>query len=309
MKANGKYIDFYSDKTTVLRYVALSFAFILVIALSFGAKFFLQTEFDSADFWGDFGLSAALCVYCLFIGMPEAKDAYRKKREGRYQTCMSEFRAVRGRVMPRDADFDEWLEVFYKEQKLDYYHQILTVNGITEYKVLDLDISEVEKLSQPYHKEWESGAVTDFKTMTPDQIKVIERILRGKIKVKKIPNDAFKTTNGKIIANEYVSQSKQEGRDNMTYVGLIISRLVLMLAISFLLAIFGVELAKAEDAEQVLNQVIDTISRIWTMLSSYMYGFSIGRMMVTNECNRIEFKTRVNIRFESQSGTYPVATI
>lgn len=310
MKANGKYVDFYNDKTTILRYVAMSMAFILVILLGFGARFYLQTDFDSVDFWGDFGLSAALCIYCLFLGLPEAKDAYKKKKDGRYQTTMAAFRSIREKTIMHDDRFDDWLEGYYKEQKLDYYRQILTVNGITAYRVLDLDATEIQNLLQPYHKEWGDGTSTDFKSMTEEQVKVVERILAGKIKVKKIPNDAFKTTNGKIIANEYVTQSKQETKDSMSYVILIVSRLVLMLAISFLLVLFGIEMAKGGDAQETMNQIIDTISRIWTMLSSYMYGFSIGRMMVTNECNRIDFKTRVNTRFYATLDLrYPVQAL
>lgn len=301
MSREVRYIDYYSDRTTILRFVAMSLAFALVIVLGFGARFYLQTEFDALDFWGDLGFSMSLSVYCMFIGVPEARDNYHKKKDGRYQVCMGEFKKIRSEVSPKDSYFDEWLDVYYKEQRDDFYRQMLTVKGVTNYKVLELDASELDNLRQPYHKEWPDGTSMDFRSLTEDQIDEVRRILTGKIKVKKIPNDTFKTANGKVATNEYVSQSRKEGKEAMTYAALVISRLVLMFLISLILVIFGIRLSEAGDKEQLVNQIVDTIGRLWTMISSYMYGFSIGRMMVTNECDRIEFKTRVNSLFNSRS--------
>lgn len=301
-KGIQKYLDYYNDKTTILRFASMSLVFVLVILLGFGARFYLATSFDAEDFWGDLGFSMALCIYCMFLGIPEAKDAYRKKVDGRYQKAMTDFAEIRKSVLPEDERFDAWLDQFYLDQRLDYFKQLLTVKGINNYKVLDLGIDELPNLAVAYEKEWEDGSKTKFKAMTEEQIKLVSDILTGKIKVKKIPNDAFKTANGKIISNEYVTQSKRDGRNSMTYALLVAGRLLLMIVISVFLVLFGIKMSESSTGEEILNQVIDTLGRIWTMLSSYMYGFSIGRMMVTNECDQIEFKTRVNHRFLNDKG-------
>ena len=296
----SQYLDYYSDKTTILRYATLSIAFILVVLLGFGARFYLSTTFDASDFWGDLGLSLALCVYCMFIGIPEAKDNYRKKIDGRYQQSMRNFQEARSAAAPYDDGFDDWLEKYYEEQRTDYFRQLLTVAGVNNYRVLDLDLSEIPELEKGYRKIWENGTVTDFRTYAPEQTKVIKDILTGKYKVKKIPNDSFKSSNGRIAANEYVTQSRQDARNAVTYATLMASRLALMILISLILALFGIKLASSSSAEQVMNQIIDTIGRIWTMVSSYMYGFSIGRLMISNECVRLDFKARVNMRYATE---------
>lgn len=300
-KGIQKYLDYYNDKTTILRFASMSLVFLLVILLGFGVRFYVATSFDAADFWGDLGFSMALCIYCMFLGVPEARDAYKKKIDGRYQKAIADFTEIRKSVLPLDERFDEWLDRFYLDQRLDYFKQLLTVKGVNNYRILDLGLDELDSLKGKYEKTWDDGTVTAFKPMTDDQIELVRDILTGKIKVKKIPNDAFKTANGKIISNEYVTQSKRDQRNGMTYAVLVAGRLLLMVLISVFLVLFGIKMSDASDKEEILNQVIDTLGRIWTMLSSYMYGFSIGRMMVTNECDQIEFKTRVNHRFLNDS--------
>lgn len=300
-KGIQKYLDYYNDKTTILRFASMSLVFLLVILLGFGVRFYVATSFDAADFWGDLGFSMALCIYCMFLGVPEARDAYKKKIDGRYQKAIADFAEIRKSVLPLDEGFDEWLDKFYLDQRLDYFKQLLTVKGVNNYRILDLGLDELDSLKGKYEKTWDDGTVTTFKPMTDDQIELVRDILTGKIKVKKIPNDAFKTANGKIISNEYVTQSKRDQRNGITYAVLVAGRLLLMVLISVFLVLFGIKMSDASDKEEVLNQIIDTLGRLWTMVSSYMYGFSIGRMMVTNECDQIEFKTRVNHRFLNDS--------
>lgn len=302
----AKYIDYYNDKTTILRFTSLSLAFVLVIILGFGARFFIESDWNTTDFWGNFGLSASLCVYCIFLSIPEARDNYRKKVDGRYQECRNEFKAIRDKVKDRDSDFDQWLELYYQEQKRDHFRQLLSIKGIRNERVLDLDITELDELRKPHKKVWEDGTETAFPSMTDDQIALVKAILKGRISVRKIPNAAFKTMGGKMISNEYVSQGKRDALEYLEYGVLIAGRLGLMCIITFMTALFGIKLAQSQSAEQAINQIVDTISRLWTMVSSYVYGFSIGRTMISNECDRIEFKTRVNSQFLSDKDFKPI---
>lgn len=303
MKA--RYIDYYSDKTTLLRMFSLSLAFALVVLLSFGARFFINKEWNTPSFWGDFGFSASLAVYCIFLSIPEAKDNYKKKAGGRYQSSVLAFRQARERAKEREAAFDQWLDRYYAQQRDDYFRQLLSAAGIRKEEALRLDLSEIGLLDKPYKKEWREGGETYFPTMTKEQRKLLRDILSGKVSVRKIPNDAFRTMGGKIAANEYVEQSRKEGRQAASYAALIAGRLLLMFIVSFLLAIFGIRLAESSSAEQAINQTIQTIGRIWTMATSYVYGFSIGRTMVADEADRIDFKTRVNEAFASDGGFEP----
>lgn len=289
------------DRSSMLRMTGMSFAFILVILLSFGAHFFFRTINDET-FWGDLAISFALCVYSLYFGISEGKDYYLKRDNGRYQKAFSDFVNIRQEVSPQDNKFNQWLEVYYEKQKKDYFISILSLHGNINPQVLDLDKNELYLLSKPYKKSWkgtefEGRKDTYFRSLNEEQIELIGDIFAGKIKVEKIPDDFFKTIHGEVLSNEYVEQPRKTKKNSRNYVMLISSRLLMLFAYSFVFAIFGIKIIKSETTEEIIENIISTVSRLWTMLSSYSYGFMIGKTIVLNTASTIEYKWRVNNEF------------
>lgn len=297
---NSVYKEYLKDRKTIMTFISMTFAFIIVIILSFGTNFYFREL--TSDFWVDIAVSFALCVYCLFFGVPEGKNLYQKKLNGRYYLARQNFLDIRKETIKQDFSFDQWLDKYYDEKKTEYFKILLLSKGIKNIQVLDLDFSELDNLSKPYKKCWENTEYegrkdTYFRSLTNEQIDFIKDIFKGKIKVDKIPNDYFKTMNGKIVLSEYIEQSKAPKRDSIQFAILIVYRLVMVFAFAFVISSFGFEIVSSNDTEVIITRLFATISRIWTMITSFVYGFAVGNIQVSKESDKLEFKTRINQAF------------
>ena len=292
---------FMKDKSSIMTIIGMTLALALIVALSFGTRFFFRPGIDDS-FWGDLFISFAICVYSLYFGIIESRNHHMKKYDGRYQRAYTNFKKTRELVIPRDNEFNQWLVHYYEKQKQDYFKAILSLHGNINPLVLDLDKSELPKLLKPYKKSWddtefEGREDTYFRSLNEEQVKIIEDIFDGKIQVERIPDDYFKTINGQIVLNEYVEQARKHKRDRINYVVMIFSRLFMVFAFAFVFASFGVRIDEATGKEEILNSIIQTISRIWTMFTSFTYGFLVGKQMIINYCEILEYKIRVNNEF------------
>lgn len=298
------YKEYLSDKKTVMTLFSLTIAFVLVILLSFGTNFFFRDLDDS--FFTDLMISFALCVYCLYFGIPEGKNLYQKKSNGKYLNAIHLFEDARKESIKRDFEFNQRLEQYYQKNKRDYFLSILSLHGNINPYALDLDYLELDNLKRPYKKEWkdtefEGRPTTYFRTMTDKQIEILKEIYNGNIKVERIPDDFFKTLNGKILISEYIEQMRDRKKHWMQLAMLIVGRIIMVFAFAFVFSSFGMELSQTEDWSERFNQIFTLLSRLWTMLSSFVYGFSLGKFIVMKDANVLEYKARVNTEFNNDT--------
>lgn len=299
-----------ADLNTVITIMCLTLAFVLTILLSFGARFVFRPQLDDS-FWGDLAVSASLCVYCLYFGVPEGKNFYQKKENGRYQNALNSFKDMRVQVSGKDFAFTQWLERYYQKNKTDFFRSILSSHGNINTQVLDLDYHEIEMLKNPYKKNWDETEFkgrkeTYFRSLDDNQIVLVKRIFEGKVNFSRIPDDFFKTMNGKVVTSEYARQAEANKKHTMGYVLMIMGRIFLIFAIAFVFNAFAIQVSKAESGSEVVERTIQTISRVWTMASSFAYGFSLGRVMVMNDSATIEYKARVNKEFLDDKAFMPL---
>ena len=297
---NSAYKEYIKDRKTIMTLVSMSFGFGLVVLLSFGTRFYFK-QIDTS-FWSTFALSLALCIYSLFFGIPEGKNLYSKKENGRFAIARQNFLNARAESSKRDNEFNQWLDNYYNKSKRDYYCTILSMHGIRNSYVLDLDLTELDNLKNPYYKEWDKTefkgrAPTYFTSCTDEQIEIIKKCQTGKIAVEKIPSDFFKTMNGKIVLSEYVEQSRLSKKASTQYILLIFYRIIMLFLMSFVFAVFGYEIGTTTDPNEIIGRTIDTVSRLFTMISSFVYGFGVGQIMIGKESDKLEFKYRINKAF------------
>lgn len=298
------YREYLSDKKTIMTLFSLTIAFVLVILLSFGTNFFFRDLDDS--FFTDLMISFALCVYCLYFGIPEGKNLYQKKSNGKYLKAIHNFEDARNQSIKRDFEFNQWLENYYQKNKRDYFLSILSLHGNINPYALDLDYLELDNLRRPFKKDWtntefEGRPVTYFRTMTDKQIEILKEIYNGEIRVERIPDDFFKTLNGKILISEYIEQMRERKKHWMQLAVLIIGRVILVFAFAFVFSSFGMELSQTDDWNERFQRIFTLISRLWTMLSSFVYGFSLGKFIVMRDANVLEYKARVNNEFNNDT--------
>lgn len=300
-----------ADMNSILTAFCLTIAFALTILLSFGARFLFRPQMDGT-FWGDFAVSSALCIYCVYFGVPEGKSFYQRKECGRYQKAINLFKEAREKVLGNDFAFTQWLQKYYLKNKSDFYKAILSSHGNINEKVLDLDYHELTRLKNPYKKVWDdtefSGRKpTYFRSLDDKQIELVRSIFQGKVKFERIPDDFFKTMNGKVMTSEYARQAEINRKNTLSYVFMIVGRLILVFAFAFVFNAFGIQIAQAGSGEEVMQRTVSTISRLWTMASSFTYGFSMGRIMVMDTSSTIEYKTRVNNEFINDKTFKPLS--
>lgn len=294
------YKEYLKDRKTIMTFVALTIAFVICILLSFGTNFYFKTAENG--FITELLISFALCVYCLFFGIPEGKNLHQKKIGGRYDLARRRFLEQREKAIGKDNAFNQWLDKYYEERKREYFTNILTIHGIEQISVLDLDYCDLDKLAKPFKKTWdntpyEGRKPTYFKSLTEKQIALLKDIYNGKISVEKIPNDYFKTLNGKMVLSEYIEQSRVAKRNNIMYFSLIIYRIIMVFAFAFVFSCFGFEVVQATETGEIIERTVNTLSRIWTMISSFVYGFAVGQVMTVKEAEILEFKCSVNREF------------
>lgn len=307
-----KYSQYLKDKKTIFTIICLTFVFVLTILMSFGVSLFFRS-IKSEEFWSDLAISFVLCVYCLYAGVPEATNFYKKKTGGRYQNTLNDFLAIRDKNGKRDNEFNQWLDGYYKESKKDYFKSILTLHGNINPFVLDLDYYELDNLKKPFKKNWDDTEFkgrkdTYFRSMSDEQIEIVKEIFEGKINVSQIPSDYFKTYDGHIINSEYVYQSKVKKKNTMAFMLLVFYRILFVFAFAFVFAIIGFKIADygGNVGAEVFKRVITAISRVRTMLTSFVYGFSLGKLMVEKDCDILVFKTKVNKLFDNDKDFKPL---
>lgn len=315
LNPNGKYVAKKGgrgvDLNTIFTAFCLTLAFVLTILLSFGARFLFRPNFDST-FWGDFAVACALCVYCVYFGIPEGKNYYHKKENGRYQKAVSAFESAREQVVHNDFAFTQWLQRYYEKNKLDFYKAVLSSHGNINAQVLDLDVHEIDKLANPYKKVWDDTefkgrAPTYFRSLDEKQIRLVKDIFAGHINFSRIPDDFFKTMNGKVVTSEYARQAEENKKRSWGYFAMILGRLLMVFLFAFVFSAFAIQVSNAGSGEEIMQRTITTFSRIWTMASSFVYGLSLGRIMVMDESQTIEYKARVNQEFTSDKSFKPLS--
>ena len=208
--------------------------------------------------------------------------------------------------------FTQWLQRYYEKNKLDFCKAVLSSHGNINAQVLDLDVHEVDKLRNPYKKVWDDTefkgrAPTYFRSLDERQIKLVKDMFKGKINFSRIPDDFFKTMNGKVVTSEYARQAEENKKRSWGYFLMVLGRLLMVLLLAFVFNAFAIQVSKAGSGEEVMQRTISTISRIWTMASSFVYGLSIGRVMVMDESQTIEYKARVNQEFASDKAFKPLS--
>ena len=88
---------------------------------------------------------------------------------------------------------------------------------------------------------------------------------------------------------------------------MILGRLLMVFLFAFVFSAFAIQVSNAGSGEEVMQRTITTFSRIWTMASSFVYGLSLGRIMVMDESQTIEYKARVNQEFTSDKSFKPLS--
>jgi len=265
--------------------------FIIVLSIT-------QARFDTSliatvAFWLDFVILSGLCIYGMISGQQTGDDVARNNPNGAFRTSLKKFGNSFSKLdsLMLFAYFDEWLELYREKKIRKKTEAILKDFGIHQMEVLKLDLSEVDLLTKPFKKSWNSGEKdTYFLTYTPEQIAVIKECLTGKIKVSKLPRtffiDAFYHSEKDMWESAARSSRKKSAFLGINYT----YRIIALLALSILSA--GLVPGMADGAGQA-EVWLSLAKRIFCVVSAFLWGIFIGFEMVKIDISYLDFKTDI----------------
>lgn len=290
---NNKLNKYGVTKKTAYSLGGMLICIFLIIVLSITQAQFDTTLIGTVNFWIDFVILAGLCIYGMISGQQTGDDMSRNNPNGRFRSSLKKFENTFNRIdaLMLFAYFDEWIEI-YREKKLKKkIESMLKDNGIHQMEVLKLDLTEVDKLNEPFKKEWNNGDKdTYFLTYTPEQIEVIKYCMAGNVKVSKLPRtffiDAFYHSEKDMWESAAKSNQKKSAYLGINY----IYRLVALLVLSILSA--GLTSGMADGASQA-EVWLDLAKRVFCVVTAFLWGIFIGFEMVKIDISYIDFKTDV----------------
>lgn len=297
-KINQSFLDNKLNKYGMTKKTFYSVSGVIICILLIVVMSITQAQFDTSlietvSFWVDFVILAGLCIYGMISGQQTGNDMSRNNPNGMFRSSLKKFENIFSKLdtLMLFAYFDEWIEI-YREKKLrKKIEALLKDNGIHQMEVLDLDLSEIEKLTEPYKKIWQkSNKETYFLTYTQEQINVIKYCLAGHVKVSKLPRTFFVDAFYHSEKDMWESAAKSNHKKNAFLTINYIYRIVALLVLSILSA--GLVPGEFEEAGQATVWLL-LAKRIFCVVTAFLWGIFIGFEIVKIDISYIDFKTDV----------------
>lgn len=297
----------------------------LIIVLSVTQAYFDPNKVRTIAYWVSLMIQVAICIFGMISGKQAGDDISRNLPNGRYRVSLGSYSLVINSIkdMGLYAYIGDWLED-YRERKLQQkIRMALGDHGIKQPEVLDLDFSELDELKNPgYRKDWEGTpyrakywkdgedkSYTYFVSYTEDQIAFIRFVKKGGVKVSHLPSTFFVSVFSESEKDEWESSAKAAKKKGM-YLGLNYGyRVVGMVLFNILLT--GLEVMTVDGGEGAARMWMAMISRIATLIMSYVWGTFVGMNIVKIDNEYLDFKTSTMTQFteEYKKGIYKIHTV
>ena len=157
--------------------------------------------------------------------------------------------------------------------------------------VLKLDLLEVDQLTRPFKKVWNTGKKdTYFMTYTQEQIDLIKFCMTGNVKVSKLPRsfflDAFYHSERDLWESAAKSTKKKSSFLSTSY----IYRIFLLLSLSILSS--GLQPGNEQETSAA-TVWLSLIKRLFCVTTAFIWGIYIGFEMVKIDVTYLDFKTDI----------------
>jgi hypothetical protein len=326
-KVNKAFIEGKMEKYGVTRktiYSSLSIlaCIALIVVLSLTQAYFDPEKLKNIDYWVSLAIQIAICIFGMIAGKQAGDDISRNKKGGRYRVSLGSYTEVIKNIKDLGlySYIGDWLENYRLRKLDDKIRMVLGDNGIRQPEVVDLDFSDLPNLKRAgWQKSWENTpyklkywkpkeerSFTNFVEYTDHQIAVIRAVKEGKVKVSRLPSTFFVNAFSESERDEWES-SARAGKKKGLYLGMNYTYKVVSMAI-FSILLTGLEVLTQDsgDAAATARMWLTMISRISTLLMSYVWGTFIGFNMVKIDNEYLDFKvsTMTLMTEEYKNGTY-----
>lgn len=307
MKSPTKYIA----KETLFVAASLICTCLIVAFTSFINAGLDIEKMMSAQNLPDVILNAAITIFCTIAAVPSGIAATKQRHNpdgtpGKYLQDFAAYNVIRQKIEPKRIAFSQW----HKEQHLKEQHQkcveFLLSKGVLQAEdILKLSKEQVMKLTTPQCFKINSKELY-FKSLTDDQIKACLKVFKGSIIVHKLPDFYFLYYDGNS-AKTFYDQAYYESKDERRT---LIVKLVSKISLGFVITcIFtGLVITASEDlsnTEYIIRAIITTLSRVFSAVSSTLWGWLLGQEMVYKQCYYLNGRTQFLELFDNDVSFVP----
>lgn len=265
----------------------------------------------SAQSLPDAILNAAIAVFCTIAAVPSGITATKQRYNadgtpGKYLQDFSAYDRIRLKIEPKRIAFNQWhKEQHLKEQRQKCVEYLLSKGVLQAEDILKLTKEQIAQLttSQQFKVD---GTELYFKSLTPDQVTACLRALSGKIVVHKLPDFYFLYYDGKSSKTFY-DQAYYESRDERwTLVVKLLSKISLGFVVTCIFT--GLVITASEDltsTEYIIRAVVTTLSRVFSAISSTLWGWLLGQEMTYRQCYYLNGRTQFLELFDNDVSFVP----
>ena len=275
------------------------FVIAIVIAMAFVMPF-LNPE-KPID-WANLFILIALIIYGLVVGRLEGYDWSITRKNGLYRYTLKQYDEVYNAIEPIRCFLIQYCDFLFVRKRKEYYHKILINWGIDDERVLDLSTDELHELiGKHYRKSWlgdekyppsrhaykyregdlgkggkNEPYISYFDPYTEEQVKVIKGCITGYFKLEKLPASYFEIPEYNRTKDAYINAQNSGKQKNKITVTTFISRILTLLVFSIVLSTIDFTVYEQGSMADIMGVIIDTFTRIFTLISGLMFGFYTG---------------------------------
>ena len=311
--ANKNKLEKYGmTKKSLYSIVSVFACLILIIAVSIAQVGFNKEFYKDLNYWINLSILGALSIFGMLTGQQIGDDVNRNNPKGRFRASLGRYSQRYQSIDEKKlfSHFEDWLE-FYRDRKLKKkIKNILKENGIYQFEVLDLDVTELQNLKLVWKKDWSGTdkeenyynkkreeSATYFMSYSEEQIALIEFCLRGKVKVSKLPSTFFTDALNAYEKDMWESAAHANAKKN-AYLSLNTTyKLIALISFSFIMS----GLQPITDESITITQVfLSLASRLFTLATSIVWGMYIGMELVKIDTSYLDYKIRMLSLYEEE---------
>lgn len=318
---DGKLDAYGVTKKTLYSIVGILGCLVLTIVMSITGLGFNPDVFMTWNYWVGMIIQYGIAIFAMITGRQIGDDVQRNKPGCQFRVELGVYRSSYDRI-DKGGFFDYfegWLEVYRAKKTEKKTRDTLREFGIKQVEVLDLDLTDLPKLNEPFKKNWTGTpfyekyldrrtgkSETIFKSLSPEQIQVINQIMHGAVKVSEVSSSYFMNALKGTSVDEWERAAVSDKKKGAKLASGYSYRLFMMLVLS-LISNGLVNIPYEDGASMALNIAM----RIFVLITSTIWGIYLGFKVVEMDIVFLAYKSYILKLYadEFENGVYKVDTI
>lgn len=287
-------------RKTLYGTLSLAVAIVLIVVLSLvNAKFSISALKTSA-FWTNFAILSGLTILGMIIGLQSGKDMSQNNAIGAFRKALEKYTVIFKKIdeIMLFVYLEDWIQIYRERKKKEKIERLILDSGIKQLEVLDLDLSEIHNLRNPYKKEWTTALkreygkepVTLFLSCTEEQIEVLRYCLSGKVKVSDIPKSFFTNATNQSEEDMWEKVGMATKKKSSFLASNFAFKMLGLLAFCVLWSGLGIGTSDSISSGEMWTLLV---TRIFTLVTSYIWGIFIGFEYVKIDLAYLEYKISI----------------